>query len=147
MPSRVVEREHLYSAVRSGSGVSRTAITSRSFASTSADVLKRAWTLYVAHIFLFVLFSAQVSYSATALNRLSYLEESRLDVLGDDPYRSMLEALLLRFQPSLLNILPLYVVLLAFFAATIWMLRWPRLLFGFSLAIYLLVRVTGINLV
>ncbi len=40
----------------------------------------------------------------------------------------MLEALLLRFQPSLLNILPLYVVLLVFFAATIWMLRWPRLL-------------------
>src|SRR6202044_2564015 len=35
---------------------------------------------------------------------------------------------------------------LAFFAATIWMLRWPRLLFGFSLAIYLLVRVTGLNL-
>jgi hypothetical protein len=109
-------------------------------------VIKRAWTLYIAHIFLFVLFTAQVTYSATALNRLNYLEETRLDVLGDDPYRSMLEALLLRFQPSLLNILPLYVVLLMFFAATIWMLRWPRLLFGFSFAIYLLVRVTSINL-
>lgn len=116
------------------------------YISTGADVMKRAWTLYIAHIFLFVLFTAQVTYSATALNRLNYLEETRLDVLGDDPYRSMLEALLLRFQPSLLNILPLYVVLLAFFAATIWMLRWPRLLFGFSLAIYLLVRVTGLNL-
>ncbi len=116
------------------------------YISTGADVMKRAWTLYIAHIFLFVLFTAQVTYSATALNRLNYLEETRLDVLGDDPYRSMLEALLLRFQPSLLNILPLYVVLLVFFAATIWMLRWPRLLFGFSLAIYLLVRVTGLNL-
>jgi hypothetical protein len=116
------------------------------YVSTAADVMKRAWTLYVAHIFLFVLFTAQVTYSATALNRLNYLQETRLDVLGDDPYRSMLEALLLRFQPSLLNILPLYVVLLAFFAATIWMLRWPRVLFGFSLAIYLLVRVTSINL-
>jgi hypothetical protein len=116
------------------------------YISTGADVMKRAWTLYIAHIFLFVLFTAQVTYSATALNRLNYLEETRLDVLGDDPYRSMLEALLLRFQPSLLNILPLYVVLLAFLAATIWMLRWPRLLFGFSLAIYLLVRVTGLNL-
>jgi hypothetical protein len=116
------------------------------YVSTAADVMKRAWTLYVAHIFLFVLFTAQVTYSATALNRLNYLQETRLDVLGDDPYRSMLEALLLRFQPSLLNILPLYVVLLVFFAATIWMLRWPRVLFGFSLAIYLLVRVTSINL-
>jgi hypothetical protein len=116
------------------------------YVSTCADVLKRAWTLYIAHIFLFVLFTAQVTYSATALNRLNYLEETRLDVLGDDPYRSLLEALLLRFQPSLLNILPLYVVLLVFFAATIWMLRWPRVLFGCSLAIYLLVRITGFNL-
>jgi hypothetical protein len=116
------------------------------YVSTVADVLRRAWTLYIAHIFLFVLFTAQVTYSATALNRLNYLSETRLDVLGDDPYRSMLEALLLRFQPSLLNILPLYVVLLVFFAATIWMLRWPRLLFAFSFAIYLLVRVSGVNL-
>jgi hypothetical protein len=116
------------------------------YISTAADVMKRAWTLYVAHIFLFVLFSAQVTYSAIALNRLNYLEETRLDVLGDDPYRSILQALLLRFQPSLLNILPLYVVLLVFFAATIWLLRWPRVLFGFSFAIYLLVRFTALNL-
>jgi hypothetical protein len=115
------------------------------YISSAADVMKRAWTLYVAHIFLFVLFTAQVTYSATALNRLNYLEETRLDVLGDDPYRSILEALLLRFQPSLLNILPLYVILLMFFAATIWLLRWPRLLFGVSFAIYLFVRFTALN--
>jgi hypothetical protein len=116
------------------------------YISTAADVVRRAWTLYIAHIFLFVLFTAQVTYSATALNRLNYLEETRLDVLGDDPYRSILEALLLRFQPSLLNILPLYVVLLIFFAATIWLLRWPRVLFGLSFAIYLVVRFTSLNL-
>jgi hypothetical protein len=116
------------------------------FISTAADVLRRAWTLYVAHIFLFMLFSAQVTYSATALNRINYLEESRLDVLGDDPYRSILEALLLRFQPSLLNILPLYVALMVFLALTIWLLRWPRVLFGLSFALYLLVRVTSLNL-
>src|SRR6185437_8796909 len=123
-----------------------TRLPTHGFVSTSADVLKRAWTLYVAHIFLFVLFSAQVSYSATALNRLSYLEESRLDVLGDDPYRSILQAVFLRFQPSLLNILPLYVVLLVLFAASIWLLRWPKVLLGVSFATYLLVQVTHVNL-
>lgn len=121
-------------------------LRTQGFISSAADVLQRAWTLYVAHIFLFVLFSAQVTYSATALNRLTYLEETRLDVLGDDPYRSLLEAVFLRFQPSLLNILPLYVVLLVFFAATIWLLRWPKALFGLSFAIYLVVRVTSLNL-
>ena len=121
-------------------------LTRNGYISTAADIIKRVWTLYIAHIFLFVLFTAQVTYSATTLNRLNYLEETRLDVLGDDPYRSILEALLLRFQPSLLNILPLYVVLLAFFAATVWLLRWPRVLFGLSFAIYLLVRFTSLNL-
>ncbi len=116
------------------------------YVSTAADIMKRAWTLYVSHIFLFVLFSAQVSYSATALNRLAYLEESRLDVLGDDPYRSILEAVFLRFQPSLLNILPLYIVLLVLFAATVWLLRWPTVLLSLSFGVYLLVQVTHINL-
>ncbi len=116
------------------------------YISTAADVLKRAWTLYIAHIFLFMLFSAQVTYSATLLNRINYLEESRLDILGDDPYRSILEALLLRFQPSLLNILPLYVALMVFLAATIWLLRWPRVLFGLSFCLYMLVRFTSLNL-
>jgi hypothetical protein len=123
-----------------GMGLGRNGIIS-----TAADVLRRAGTLYVAHILMFVLFTAQVTYSATALNRLNYLEETRLDVLGDNPYRSILEAVLLRFQPSLLNILPLYVVLLVFFAATIWMLRWPRVMFGVSFATYLVVRFTDLN--
>src|ERR1700744_3822305 len=118
----------------------------KGYISTAAHVLRRAWTLYVAHIFLFVLFTAQVTYSAAALNRLNYLSETRLDVLGDDPYRSILQAVLLRFQPSLLNILPLYVVLLVFFALTVWLLRWPRVLFGLSFAIYMVVRFTGLNL-
>jgi hypothetical protein len=111
----------------------------------AADTLRRAWTLYVAHIFLFVVYTAQVAYSATALDRAFYLEETRLDVLADAPYKALLEALLLRFQPNLLNILPLYVALLLIFAATLWMLRWPALLFISSLTLYAVVRVTGLN--
>jgi hypothetical protein len=111
-----------------------------------ADTLRRAWTLYIAHIFLFVVYTAQVAYSATALDRTFYLEETRLDVLADAPYRALLEALFLRFQPNLLNILPLYVVLLLIFAFSLPLLRKPMLLFLASMAGYVLVRVTGINL-
>ena len=113
----------------------------------AADTMRRAWTLYIAHIFLFVVFTAQVAYSADALDRVNYLEETRLDILGDDPYRGLLEALLLRFQPSLLNILPLYVVLLVLFAVALPLLRWPRLLLAISLVPYVLVRVTGLNFI
>ncbi|MBC7799739.1 MAG: OpgC domain-containing protein [Gemmatimonadaceae bacterium] len=110
-----------------------------------ADVMRRAWVLYIAHIFLFVVFSAQVSYSATALDRSEYLDEIHLDVLAEAPYRAMLEALLLSFQPAYLNILPMYVALLAMFAAVLPLLRWPTLLFGLSAAIYAAARVTGFN--
>lgn len=111
-----------------------------------ADVLNRAWTLYVVHIFLFVVFAAQVSYSATALDRSEYLDEIRLDVLAEAPYRAMFEALRLHFQPAYLNILPMYVVLLASFALVLPLLRWPAALLCLSLGIYAGARVLGLNL-
>lgn len=110
-----------------------------------ADVMRRAWVLYVAHIFLFVVFSAQVSYSATALDRSEYLDEIHLDVLAEAPYRAMLEALLLSFQPAYLNILPMYVALLMMFALVLPLLRWPIVLFAVSVGIYTAVRLTGFN--
>jgi hypothetical protein len=112
----------------------------------AADALRRAWTLYVAHIFLFVVYTAQVAHSAATLDRLFYLEETRLDVLGEAPYRALLEALLLRFQPGLLNILPMYVALLLIFAVTLPLLRRPLLLLTVSAVGYLVVRITGVNL-
>jgi hypothetical protein len=112
----------------------------------AADVVRRAWTLYIAHIFLFVVFAAQVGVSATALDRSAYLDEIHLDVLGDAPYRALLEALTLHFQPAYLNILPLYIVVLLMFAVLMPLLRWPPVLAGVSLAIYAVARVFGLTL-
>lgn len=111
-----------------------------------ADVLRRAWTLYIAHIFLFVVFAAQVSYSATALDRADYLDEIHLDVLADAPYRAMLQALLLNFQPAYMNILPMYIALLAFFALLLPLLSRPWLLGGLSVGLYVTARSMGWNL-
>ena len=111
-----------------------------------ADVLRRAWVLYIAHIFLFVVFSAQVSYSATALDRSDYLDEIHIDALADAPYRAMLEALLLHFQPAYLDILPMYIVLLVVFAFVMPLLRRRWLFLGFSIATYAFVRITGFDL-
>jgi hypothetical protein len=111
-----------------------------------ADVVRRAWVLYIAHIFLFVVFAAQVGYSANALDRNDYLDEIHLDAFGGAPYRALLEALTLHFQPAYLNILPLYVMLLLMFAVALPLLRWPPLLAALSLAMYLTARIFGINL-
>jgi hypothetical protein len=111
----------------------------------AADAMRRAWTLYIAHIFLFVIYTAQVAYSAQVLDRAYYLDETRLDVLANAPYEGMLQALLLRFQPSLLNILPLYVMLLLIFAVALPLLRRPLLLLGVSFTLYVVTRATGLN--
>lgn len=111
-----------------------------------ADVMRRAWTLYIAHIFLFVVFVAQVSYSATALDRSEYLDEIHLDVLAEAPYRAMLEALLLTFQPAYLNILPMYIVLLVLFAVTLPLIKRVPIMLGLSAALYAVTRLKGWNL-
>ena len=111
-----------------------------------AGALQRAWTLYIAHIFLFVVYAAQVSYSAAALSRGNYLEESGLNVLANAPYTALIRALTLQYQPSLLNILPLYIVLLVFFAFTMPLLRKPKVLAILSLAIYAAARDDHVNL-
>lgn len=113
---------------------------------SGADTLKRVWTLYVAHIFLFVVFSAQVSFSAVALNRTDYLDEIHLDVLGEEPYRAMFEALTLHFQPAYLDILPMYIVLLAAFALTLPLLHRPHILLASSFGLYAIARFYGLNL-
>lgn len=111
----------------------------------AADVVRRAWTLYIAHIFLFVVFAAQVAYSASALNRGDFLDEIHLDVLGETPYQALLQALILNFQPAFLNILPMYIMLLLFFAVALPLLRWPTVLGAVSLLVYAVARLAGLN--
>ena len=114
------------------------------WAFAAARVLGRVGTLYVSHVFLFVLFTAQVGYSAARLNA-AYLDELNLDPFTQEPYRALLEALLLRYQPSFLNILPLYVVLLALLALVLPLLRRPWLLLALSGAVYALARGAGLG--
>ncbi len=112
----------------------------------ASRVIGRAGTLYVAHIFLLVVFAAQVGYSAAALDSGAYLDELHLDPFTQAPYRALLEALLLRYQPSFLNILPLYIVLLAMFAAALPLLRRPWLMLALSFGLYAVVRRTDWSL-
>jgi hypothetical protein len=81
----------------------------------TAQIYRRVWQLYVAHIFIFVIFTAEVSYTLVALRNPMYTEELGVGGFLNEPHVAVIHALLLDFQPSLLNILPLYIVLLAAF--------------------------------
>jgi lysophospholipase L1-like esterase len=110
----------------------------------SAQVLRRVWQLYVAHIFLFVIFTAEVSYTLVALENPLYAEELRVTDFLAEPHIAILNALALRFQPTFLDILPLYIVLLAVFPLILVLLRrslWAALLPSFLL--YAAIQVWG----
>ncbi len=81
----------------------------------SAHVYHRIWQLYVAHIFVFAIFAAEVSSSIPVLHSWSYAEGFRIDEFLREPGTMIIQALTLRFQPQFLDILPLYMALLAAF--------------------------------
>jgi hypothetical protein len=112
----------------------------------AAALMRRIGTLYVAHIFLFVVFTAQVGYSAAALESSAYLDEMNLDVFGEQPYLALLQALMLRFQPAFLDILPLYILLLLLLVPALPLLARPGWLMAASVAGYVLVRLLDLNL-
>jgi len=112
----------------------------------TAQIWRRAWTLYVAHIFLFVLFIAEVSYTAATFHNPMYNDEMRVADFLDEPHVAIVQALLLRFQPAFLDILPMYIVLLLIFPAILLGLRRHWLLvLAPSAALYLIVQIFDIS--
>jgi len=76
-------------------------------------IYHRVWQLYVAHVFLFMQFMATVAYIVDALNNSIYAEEFHAADFLKEPGVAVIKALTLQFQPEFMDILPLYIVLLA----------------------------------
>lgn len=112
-----------------------------------AQVLKRCWTLYVAHIFLFVIYTAQVSYTAERFKNPMFVDEMNIANFLQEPHIAIIKALTLQLQPSFLNILPLYIILLLLLAVILPLLqRWPLHVLAASALLYLAVPLFKINL-
>ncbi|MBR2818544.1 MAG: OpgC domain-containing protein [Reyranella sp.] len=104
---------------------------------SAARIYRRVWQLYVAHILLFVAFSAQIAWVSIARDTPALIEEMELLGLGQNPYRAILEAALLKFRPVNLDVLPLYIVLLAAFPLVLpAVVRWPFVVLAVSLGLY-----------
>jgi lysophospholipase L1-like esterase len=73
----------------------------------------RVWQLYVAHIFLFMLYMGMVAHTMGRLNNPIYAEELGAADFLREPDIAVVMAMTLQFQPMFLDILPLYIVLLA----------------------------------
>ncbi len=107
----------------------------------TAQALRRAWQLYVAHIFLFVIFIAEVSYIVTTFKNPMYNEEMRVADFLEEPHIAVVKALTLQFQPTFLDILPLYILLLLIFPIILIGLRLhPAIVLSLSLLLYIIVQ-------
>src|ERR1700694_4785428 len=69
----------------------------------SARILKRAWQVYVAHIFLFVIYMAEISYVAASFDNPLYGEEMGIFNFLKQPDVTLIQALLLKFKPANLS--------------------------------------------
>jgi hypothetical protein len=111
----------------------------RGFVISGARILRRAWQVYVAHIFLFMLYMAELAYVTTTFENPLFNEEMDLLSALKEPGSTLVQALLLIFQPPNLDILPLYIVLLAGFPPVLWLLlRRPTLALAASVALYII---------
>jgi hypothetical protein len=109
----------------------------RGFVSASARILKRVWQIYVAHVFLFTIYLAEISYIATRFENPLYAEEMGILDFLKQPDVTIVQALLLKFRPVNMDVLPLYIVLMMFLPPILWMMqRKPDITLALSAALY-----------
>jgi hypothetical protein len=90
----------------------------------TARILRRVWQIYVAHVFLFTIFLAEISYVATSFENPLYSEEMGIMDFLKQPDVTIIQALLLRFRPVNMDVLPLYIVLMLFLPLILWLMKW-----------------------
>jgi hypothetical protein len=115
------------------------AMRERGYLIASARILRRAWQIYVAHIFLFTIFMAEIAYVAATFDNPLYAEEMNILDFLKQPDVTIFQALLLKFKPVNMDVLPLYIVLLLLFPPALAMLMWqPAFALAASALLYVL---------
>jgi hypothetical protein len=115
------------------------AMRERGFVVASARILRRVWQIYVAHVFLFVIYMAEIAYVSARFANPLYKEEMGIFDFLNQPDVTLVEALLLKFKPVNMDVLPLYIVLLFGFPPLLWLLiRKPALALAASVGLYAL---------
>jgi hypothetical protein len=116
------------------------------FAATKR-LLKRAWQLYVAHIFLFLFFVAQIARAARRFDNPMYGNEYNIFLFLEHPDVMIGQTLMLKFKPVDLDVLPLYIVLvLALPMILLGLVKAPRWTLLASAVLYVLARMFDWNL-
>ncbi len=117
------------------------------FKAGTRRVAKRIGEIYVAHILLLIVCVGGIGVAARAFENPLYYEYINLVPFAFEPFEAIWRALALNHHLIYLNILPLYIVLLAWLPALFWLLKRHRAwaLMG-SLGVYAAAKALGLNL-
>jgi hypothetical protein len=111
------------------------------FLAATKRLAMRAWQMYVAHIMLFLLFTAQIARTVRRFDNPMYEDEFNVHNFLQHPDVLIGQALSLRYKPVNLDVLPLYISLVLASPLILWCLvRRPNLTLAASAVLYVLAR-------
>jgi hypothetical protein len=117
------------------------------FLAATKRLWKRATEMYVAHIMLFLIFTAQIARTARRFDNPMYENEFNVFNFLQHPDVLIGKALTLQYKPVDLDVLPLYISLIATAPFVLWCLvRRPNLTLLGSAVLYVLARYFDWNL-
>ena len=122
-------------------------LDARGFIAGAARVWRRAWDIYAAQMVLLFFFVAEICAVAAALPATGYLHYFRVEAFVAQTETTVIQSLMLRFQPQYLDILPLYAIfftLLPFVLAAL--KRGPWLVLLTSFLVYAGTQLFGWNI-
>jgi len=109
------------------------------FVIATARILRRVWQIYAMHVLLFAVLVAEVSYVAVGMDKPFYAQEMEITDFLKQPGLAMGQALLLRYRPLNMDVLPLYIVLMFFLPVILQLIKWrANLTLAGSVALYTL---------
>jgi hypothetical protein len=119
----------------------------RGFIVTATRIFKRLWQLYAAYVVLFVLYINLIGYVARRSRASELIGEFNVTGIVDHTVRTLIHGLLLQAKPLNLDVLQLFIVLMAFFPFVLFgMMRRPNLTVAGSIGLYVAARYVDWNL-
>lgn len=119
----------------------------RGFVVTATRIFRRVWQLYAAYVVLFVIYIDLIGYVARKTAAPEIINEFNVTGILGHTIRTLIYGLLLQAKPLNLDVLQLFIVLMAFFPIVLFgLLRRPNLTGAGSVALYLAARVFDWNL-
>jgi len=119
----------------------------RGFVVTATRIFKRLWQLYAAYIVLFVIYINLIGYVARQSAAPALIGEFNVTGIVDHTIRTLIHGLLLRAKPLNLDVLQLFIVLMAVFPLVLLgMIRRPNVTVAASISLYFAARQLDWNL-